>query len=104
MSWGIEFKTEIFLEYREHQTNVSEVEAALDNLDVEIAQIESSLNMLASATLRDILPSEWNDSPIQWLYQQTNDLFNELKSNAIKRYQLQLYLQYLQDEDTKDKE
>ena len=98
MAWGTDFTTDIYLD-RQVYKSVGEVEYAIENIDANIEQKEASLRMLASSSPRDITPAEWDDSPIGWLYHETTELLNALKEDAVERYKLVLYAEFLKDKD-----
>jgi len=96
MSWGTDFKTDIFLS---HQSFISkyDVELKIKELDELISKLESNMKMFASANPKDIIPNDWNDEPINWLSNEIEDIFELYRESIVNRYNSNLYLDYLND-------
>lgn len=96
MGWGIEFKTEIFLS-RQSYSSKSEVEDKIDEIDQTISDFKSEIKMYAASTPKDIVSFENSEDTVNWLNIRINDLFELIEDHLFQRYQLSLYLEYLND-------
>ena len=96
MSWGTEFQTDIYLSRQEYKTKY-EVEDRIKEIDLVINECEATLKMYASATPKDIVPSDFSEEPINWLNRQIDEQFEIYREYLLDRYRLELYLEYLND-------
>lgn len=99
MSWGTDFKADIYLS-RQMYNGVWEVKDRIEEIDKELAEIGGKLKILSGATPKDIIPDEWKESPVQWINNEIETLLDDYQENLIHRYTLNLYLRYLEDENT----
>ena len=83
MSWGTRFNCNIEF-IREHYKTIEEVESAIDEYETDNVNIRTKINMFVSSTPKDIVSEEWKDQPVDFLYNNVNDLLAELESNIIK--------------------
>jgi hypothetical protein len=94
MSWGIEFSADIYL-IREDFKSKAEVEDKIKELEQLLIANREELKMFASANPSDIIPIDWKEEPIRWISERITDLLNEIAELTIKVYQLNLYLEVL---------
>lgn len=94
MGWGIEFKADIYLS-RQSYSRKSEVEDKIDEIDRLITDHEAELKMFASATPKDIVPSD--EEQIDWINNRINEILLAYQECLVDRYQLSLYLDYLNE-------
>lgn len=99
MSWGVDFESNIFLSHQDYQGNKYLVKEAIEDRQADIIQAESSLRMLASSNPKDVTPEDW-DSPIEWIYSETETLFESLKEAHVSMCKLQLYLEHLEEKES----
>jgi len=95
LGWGIDFKADIYLSRQDYGSNPSQVQDAIDDLSEGIEQNESRLKMFASSNVRDIVPEEWKDQPLDWINAEINSIVGSLKEDIVHRYQLELYKESL---------
>ena len=100
MSWGITFVTDIFLS-RITFENIDQVEYEIDGIKAQIQKDEDYIKMLSASNLRDIVPKEWEDDRISWLLKEVNHYFESIKENTKLLVLLELYLKYLNKQQTK---
>lgn len=96
MSWGIDFKADIYLSRQEYNTK-NDVEERIKEIDKTINECETLIKMYASSTPKDIVPSEESEDPINWINNQINVEFEMYRDYLIDRYNLELYMDYLND-------
>jgi hypothetical protein len=96
MSWGIEFKTDIYLS-RQSYSSKGEVEDRITEIDKLIHDCEAELKMYASSTPKDIVPPDSSEETVNWLNIRINETLEILQEHLIERYRLVLYLEYLND-------
>ena len=94
MSWGTEFKIDIYLSRQDYNGNAFQVRDKIEELDKDINDIYNKIKMYASATPKDIVDQE-NDA-ISFINQNIDELTESLEEYIINRYQLGLYLDYLE--------
>ena len=99
MSWGTDFKLNVFLSHQIYQ-NKLDVEDKIKELEDDVNVATASLKMYISSSPKDIVPNEMIDDEngrIDWLIEQTSYYFDTIRENTIQIYQLGLYLQYLEE-------
>lgn len=96
MGWGTDFTTDVYLS-RLVFTNKYQVEDKIKEKEKEIADIKQKLSMFITATPNTIVPTDWNEDPIDWLNMKFNELFEELEELNFSLFRLDLYNQYLED-------
>lgn len=89
MSWGTEFKHNIFIRGK-HFNSILEVEDKIDDNDNLIIKAAQELSMLVSANPKDIIPEEWREDSIMFLRQKVDDLMETVLDT--KREQVYLYM------------
>lgn len=96
MSWGIDFKADIFLSRQEYPTKHSVVDR-IEELNELISECEAKLKMYASSTPKDIISPDDSEDPIYWISSRMNEELEIYREYLINRYNLDLYLEYLID-------
>lgn len=96
MGWGIDFKADVFLS-RQSYASKNEVEDRIRELESEINDCEATLKMYAASTPKDVYVLDGNESAIGWLNIEVNTQFGLYKDYLYNKYQLELYLEYLND-------
>ena len=76
-----------------------EVQEKIDDLTSEIKGYESLIKMHASSTPKDIVEEGYDAVP--WIAGRIDEILEELKAAQIQVYQLELYLEYLNDQHVK---
>ena len=103
MSWGIDFKADIFLSRQDYPTKHS-VEDRIKELDDLISGCEAKLKMYASATPKDIISSDDSEDPIYWISSHIDEELEMYREYLINRYNLDLYLEYLTESENPQKD
>lgn len=98
MGWGIQFKSDIYLSRQEYVTK-QEVQDKIDELNKDIDSYKNQIKMFASSNPKDIIPDDWKDEPIRWINNQIEELFLLIDEYTVDNYKLQLYLDYLNEQD-----
>ena len=96
MVWGTFFKSDISL-HRENFTSKLGVEDDIDELNIDIKDIESRIKMYTTVSLKEIIPEDWGEEPINWISIRINELLKSYTESIIKRYKLELYLEYINE-------
>jgi hypothetical protein len=96
MSYGIDFKADIYLSRQSYESKEGLIDA-IEHDGYDIESYESQLRMFISANPKDIIPDEWKDEPLSYLYTESGHLLDELKEAIMARHLKQLYLQYLEE-------
>ena len=76
MGWGTTFNCEIFLSKLEI-TSEEHLKDLIKDRELYLTEIKQKLAMLVSSNTRDIIPDEWKDEPINYLYGEVDNLINE---------------------------
>ena len=97
MGWGTSFKKEIYLN-REIFSSKYELEQKIEQNKIWITNIIQKLKMFVAANPRDIIDPEWKEEPINWLNNQIGDLIEVMEKISFENYQLNLYLDYINEE------
>ena len=95
MSWGIDFKADIYLSKQDYSENIFQVQDRIKELNDLITSLIAELKMYASATPSDIVPKEWELEKIRWLNTQIDEIMENLLEYNIEANHLELYKDYL---------
>ena len=76
MGWGTTFNCEIFLSKLEI-TSEERLKDLIKDRELTLVEIRQKLAMLVSSNPRDIVPDEWKDVPINYLWGEVENLFTE---------------------------
>ena len=96
MSYEQYFKTEIQL--REFYHSIYHLQDEIDDLNKMINNVEAEIKMFASSNPKDIIPDEWKEEqPIDWLNMELNNKFDSYNEFIIKKFKLELYMEYLKE-------
>ena len=101
MGWGTDFTADIYLN-RLTFSNVYELEDTIQNCKGEIEEHNRTLLMYASSNLKDIVPEEWKNEPMDFLRREVGKVLEELESEIRHLKDLEYYLQYLKENNITD--
>ena len=76
MGWGTTFNCEIFLSKLEI-TSEERLKDLIKDRELTLVEIRQKLAMLVSSNPRDIVPDEWKDAPINYLWGEVENLLTE---------------------------
>lgn len=96
MGWGTDFTANIFLNKVSYNTK-DDVQDAIEDLQLEIVVYEQQIMMFASSTPKDIIPEDWKDNSIGFLFREINTLLREYNENLNNLFRLRLYLEHLNE-------
>ena len=94
MGWGIDFKADVYLSRQSYRSK-QEVADRMEELDKEINDHEVKLKMIGIANPNDIVPTE--EDKVFWVNREISDVLEEYRASVIDRYNLYLYLDYLNE-------
>lgn len=97
MSWGIDFKADIFISRQDFNKNKLLVEDTIKDCGDEINKAKEYIQMLGASTPKDITPAE--QDPLYYINTEIEDRLEEIAELTVRRYQLMLYLEYLNETD-----
>ena len=97
MGWGTSFKKDIYLNHKVF-SNKYELEEKIKLNKKWIENNISKLKMFASANPKDVIDIEWKEQPIDWISNQIDDLIESIEDCSFENYQLNLYLDYINEE------
>lgn len=100
MSWGIDFKANIYLSHQDYREDKCQVQDAMDECTLNIIEYQKELLMYASSDIQAVCDPEWISEPITWLKNKINELSNSMLEEQTKIVNLQYYLEYLQEQET----
>lgn len=99
MGWGTDFKADIFLN-RMNFENKSEVEDKIEELRKSISDAKVRIKMHASANVKDLIPEDWKDQPIDFISNELDVLF-EWHDECLNTLQLlNLYKEKLEEDES----
>jgi hypothetical protein len=98
MSWGIDFKADVYLDRQDYGENPIQVQDRIDELSKDLADVKSQIKMFASANPKDITPEEWKEESIRFVNNQIDGLLEQYNEYHTLRGNLYLYLDYLKSE------
>lgn len=101
MGFGIDFKTNIFLN-RYTSKNLYEVKSDIEDKEKEIESLKEQILMFGSSNPKDIVPDDWKEAPIIFIQNQINNCFELIMGNKRDIVLLGLYKKYLEDNKTGD--
>ena len=101
MSWGIEFKADIYL-IRQSYSSLYEVEEAIEDLKEEIESEKESILMYAASTPKDIITEAGYDI-VHDIKSSVKDCLDTIEENRRKICELTYYVEYLKEKEN-DKE
>lgn len=93
MSYGTDFTADIFLN-RQVYENKAQVESVIEDCEQTINVLERQLYLMAVSNVREITPKD--EEPLLWITANVDGILSELSDEVIKRYQLGLYLEFLE--------
>ena len=102
MGWGTDFKADVYLN-RQTFSSKFEVEDKIEELSQSIEDNKSILKMYASSTPSAIVPDDLKEDTIGWLNNEINMIFDTLQEEIVERYNLNLYLEFLEENSTESK-
>ena len=92
MGWGTEFKTEIYLNRMTFE-NKGILEDEIEELEQTIERYKRELLMYCSANVRELIPKDWDEEPITFIYNKVNELLSQLEEDTLLLYKLELLLE-----------
>ena len=101
MSWGIDFKADIFLS-RISIKNMAELEELIKDKESDIARCKEQLLMYASSNPKDIIPGEWEEDSITFIQNQINYVLIDYEEAYSILKDLYYYKEYLEENEGKN--
>jgi hypothetical protein len=98
MGWGVNFNADIYLSHQSYSSKY-EVEEKIKNISETITEYETKLKMFAIATPRDIVSIENSENILEFINEEIVALIELYEESVIQRYQLMLFLEYLEDKE-----
>jgi len=95
MSWGIDFKADVYLARQDYGENQFQVQDKIDELKKDLTDIEAKLKMFASANPKDIVPDDWKEEKIRWISKEVDELMENYRECSSLVDKLYLYHDYL---------
>jgi len=96
MGYGTSFKTEVYLN-RQLFSHLLEVEDRVEDRRLQIEDAKRRLLMFASANVRDIVPDDWKEEPINWVNNHVVDLVADLIIDVRELVQLEAFVEYVKE-------
>ena len=96
MGWGTSFKQEIYLN-RVIFDDISDVQDAIKDKELSIADAEKRMLMFASSNIKDVVPDEWKDEPINYIHNQVSALIEEMMSDHLDLLNLRSFFSYVEN-------
>lgn len=107
MSWGTDFKADIYISRKLFRSK-EDIMSYIDDIKEQIARVEKQLTILISGNPKDLLesPDENDRMQIYWeIDNTTRELYEELHSSHIELFKAELLLNTVEEGDyTFDKE
>lgn len=97
MSWGIDFKADVFLK-RMSINNIEHLKDIIQEEEDNLKDYKEQIMMFVSSTPSDVIPDEWNDAPIKFLQLELNSIFEQYKETIMLLKDLYYYKEYLEDD------
>ncbi len=94
------FDTEIRIQsikaYRSTQEDIKEfqLDELIESNNKDIADYIAKLQMYAAANVKDIVPEEWKEQPMDWLAQEIDSIMSILEEDIIENYKWKLFKDY----------
>ena len=95
MGWGIEFKTDVYLN-RMQFGSMQEVEEKIEENKLGIEDAKQRIKMFVSATPNSIIPKDWEEEPINWLVNSVNGWFELIEDYTRENVLLNQYVEHLE--------
>jgi hypothetical protein len=89
MGWGTTINAEIYIS-RVQFENKLVLEDKISELEKNIEADKSKILMFCSANPKDVVPEEWKDEPIVFIYNNVQDIFDNIHTNETLLYELYL--------------
>jgi hypothetical protein len=90
MGWGTDFTADVFLN-RETYRSEYELDDKIEEIQLDIVNIRAKILMYSSTNIKDIIPEDWKDEPINFIYNSVNEELNNLTDNISHLQKLLLY-------------
>ena len=94
MSWGTSFNTEIHLNRKIFQSKY-EVEDYIKELEENINKDQTLLKMFVSSNIKDIVPKDWDEEPINFINHEIDKILEQLIEDLNDLQDVNRYLDYL---------
>ena len=94
MSWGTDFKADIYLS-RQVFSSIGCIEDAIDECDDTITTIGAKFKMFAACTPKDVVVEDGD--PVNYLNSELSSLIDEYIEAIEERYKLNLYLEAVKE-------
>ena len=101
MSWGIDFKADVYL-LRESFASKLELEDTIEECYDDMEDVKKRIAMYMSASLKEVVPEEWEGDKILFLRNELSDLFESYDSYFKRAIKLEMFLEYLENNPDKD--
>jgi hypothetical protein len=92
MGWGTSFTIEIYLSKKIYNSK-SELIDEIDQLKDYINTSKERILQYASSNIKDILPEEYKNNPLEWVHLEVTDIMSDLIENTKELQLLTLYLE-----------
>lgn len=89
MGWGTTINAEIYISRVQFENKLM-LEDKISELEKDIEADKSKILMFCSANPKDVVPEEWKDEPIVFIYNNVQDIFDNIHTNEILLYELYL--------------
>lgn len=101
MSWGIDFKADVFLQ-RESFVSKLEVEDAIEECYDDMEDVKKRIAMYMASSLSEVVPKDWEEDKVLFLRNELVDLFQSYDDYFRRALKLEMFLEYLKDNPDKD--
>ena len=101
MSWGIDFKADIFLSHISINS-LAELEDLIQEKEQDVARCKEQLLMYASSSPKEITPEDWEGESINFIQNQVNMIFVDYDETINLLRDLYYYKEYLEENEGKN--
>ena len=101
MGWGIEFKTNIFLNKMSIQ-NIFDLYDIIKEKESELEAMKTAIYMYASSDPKLLISDEWKDDPIIFIQLKIKEILTEIEELITVLTNLYHYKEYLEDNGKSD--
>lgn len=96
MGWGTTFRTDIYLSKTSFSSKV-ELDDTIKDLEQDIERHRKEIAMYASVNPKSIIPEDWKEDSITFLYNKVRDLLEMYEEDLIRLHHFYLLQNYLEE-------
>lgn len=92
MSWGTDFTADLYLNRMKFSSKLHAEERLQEEIDL-LESIRTKVAMFSSSNIRELVPSDWEEQPIDFIYNSVQELLDEYDEVSRLVFLLETYIE-----------